>query len=129
MRHFGEDEVLLGKKYGLHVMLGQMGKSHDVINSILSINPSNIKMRILRGKYFLDKGKYKDAETDFRHILDKEENVQARIGLARLNIVKGNSTEAINLVDTALTHAKEDLDILYCLETSARLHIEQDSGR
>jgi tetratricopeptide (TPR) repeat protein len=75
-----------------------------------AIEPRQSGLHTLLGEVYLHTGKLGDAETEFRHELQLDPRYErALLGLANLQLAKGQALEALDSVDTAWPNSPEFL--------------------
>ncbi len=83
---------------------------------LLELEPDNLEVRIRLGLVLYRSGKFDETASEFDHVLKKDpENIEALIGLARVNIKLLNYPQAITLLKEALPIGPDDMHIYYYL--------------
>jgi transitional endoplasmic reticulum ATPase len=72
-----------------------MASNLDALRFALQHSPDNVPLLMLFAEGCMDEGALEDAEQSFRHALTLQpENADARVGLARLDFLRGKTSEA-----------------------------------
>ncbi len=72
-----------------------MASNLDALRFALQHSPDNVPLLMLFAEGCMDEGALEDAEQSFRHALSLQpENADARVGLARLDFLRGKTSEA-----------------------------------
>lgn len=100
LTRYPQHETILENRAQLYTEMGEIEKALNDYNALLMINPDKQDALYARGVLYLDQKDYLRAEEDFDRLLEvNEKSVQARLGFAMLEKIRGNFFESERILN------------------------------